>query len=38
MIFFPGVAIFTYSLTSFLIQNELIFFRSRKTLGQTLVN
>jgi O-methyltransferase. len=34
----PGSAIFTYSLASSLIRNEVIFFRSGKTLWQTLLN
>src|SRR4028118_268881 len=34
----PGSAIFTYSLASSLIRNEVIFFRSEKTLWQTLLN
>ena len=38
LILFPGVAIFTYSLASSLIRNEVIFFRSGKTLWQALLN
>jgi ABC-type sulfate transport system substrate-binding protein len=34
----PRVAIFTYSLASSLIRNEVILFRSGKTLWQTLLN
>ena len=38
MIRFPVVALFTYSLAFFLIRNEVIFFRSGKTLWQTLLS
>lgn len=38
LILFPGVAIFTYSLASSLIRNEVILFRSGKTLWQVRLN
>ena len=38
LILFAGIALFTYSLASSLIRNEVIFFRSGKTLWQTLLN